>query len=110
MSGSASNRLGEWFNTACYVDPAPYGFGDEGRVDPFLQQDTVRNWDFAVFKSTTFGPQERMNIQFRTEFFNLFNRPQFGPPNTSLGSTTFGVVSSTVNNPRLIQFGLKFAF
>jgi hypothetical protein len=68
------------------------------------------NWNWAVFKRTFFGPEERMYIEFRGEFFNLFNRPQFGPPNTSRGSNTFGVVSSTVNNPRLIQFGLKFAF
>jgi hypothetical protein len=42
----------------------------------------------------------------------LFNRTQFAPPNTSLGSSTFGVVSSTYpgTNPRLVQFGLKLVF
>ena len=109
LSGHAS-RISQWFNTACFVAPPAYGFGDEPRVDPNLSQDMVNNFDFAAFKRTTFGPEDRMGIEFRAEFFNLFNRPQFGPPNTSLGSNTFGVVSSTVNNPRLIQFGLKFAF
>jgi len=108
--GSREQRLSEWFNTACFVAPPAYGFGDEARVDPHLRQDMVNNWNWAIFKRTTFGPSERMNIEFRTEFFNLFNRPQFGPPNTSFGSNTFGVVSSTVGNPRLVQFGLKFAF
>jgi hypothetical protein len=51
-----------------------------------------------------------MNIEFRAEFFNIFNHPQFGPPNGTFGSGNFGVVTSTVNLPRLIQFGLKFAF
>jgi hypothetical protein len=110
MPGDREQRLGEWFNTACFAPPPAYGFGNEARVDPQLRQDGVNNWNWAVFKRTMFGPEDRMYIEFRGEFFNLFNRPQFGPPNTSQGSNTFGVVSSTVNNPRLIQFGLKFAF
>jgi len=108
--GSAQQRITEWFNTACFAPPPAYGFGDESRVDPTLRQDGVANYDFAAFKRTTFGPSERMGIEFRAEFFNLFNRAQFGPPNTSLGSNTFGGVNSTVNLPRLVQFGLKFAF
>jgi Carboxypeptidase regulatory-like domain/TonB dependent receptor len=108
--GDREQRLGEWFNTGCFAAPPAYGFGDEARVDPHLRQDNVANFNWAVFKKTSFGPEDRMYIEFRTEFFNLFNRPQFGPPNTSRGSNTFGVVSSTVGNPRLIQFGLKFAF
>jgi hypothetical protein len=70
----------------------------------------MNNFDFAVFKNTNFGPAERMTVQFRAEVFNLFNRPQFGPPGSSLGTAQFGVVSSQVNNPRLIQFGMKLMF
>jgi hypothetical protein len=51
-----------------------------------------------------------MGLQFRTEFFNLFNKPEFGPANTTVGSGGIGVVSSTINNPRLIQFALRFTF
>ncbi len=109
-SGSPEQRLNEWFNTACFTAPPAYGFGSEPRVDPHLRQDGVNNWNFAAFKRTSFGPSERMYIEFRAEFFNLFNRPQFGPPGNAFGSPTFGVVNSTVGNPRLIQFGLKFAF
>jgi hypothetical protein len=101
---------GEWFNTTCYADPAPYTFGNESRTDPTLRQDGVINFDFAIFKRTYFGPSENMNLEFRTEFFNLFNRPQFAAPGTAFGAGNFGVVSSLLNNPRLIQFGLKFAF
>ncbi len=110
VSGSPEQRLNDWFNTSCFSAPPAYGFGDEARVDPHLRQDGTNNWNFAAFKRTSFGPSERMYLEIRGEFFNLFNRPQFGPPNTAFGSNTFGVVSSTVGNPRLVQLGMKFAF
>ncbi len=109
-SGSDTQRLNQWFNTACFTAPPAYGFGSEPRVDGRIHMDGPANFDFAAFKRTTFGPGEKMGIEFRAEFFNLFNHPLFGPPNESAGSNTFGVVNSTVNTPRLIQFGLKFAF
>src|SRR5713101_101716 len=108
---SAGGRtLSQWFNTACFVAPPDYGFGNEPRVDSSLRQDGVKNFDFSVFKRTTFGPGERMNLEFRTEFFNIFNHPQFAAPNTTQGSPNFGHVTSTLGNPRLVQFGLRFAF
>ena len=91
--------------------PAAWSFGDESRVDSTLTQNGVNNWDFAAFKTTTFG--ERYHVQFRAEFFNLFNRAQFGAPNGTCciaNNGNFGVVNNTVGNPRLIQFGLKFSF
>ncbi len=109
-SGSAVSRLDDWFNTSCFTQPPAFTFGDESRVDPILRMQGINDWDFAIFKNTNFGPGERMGLQFRTEFFNLFNTPQFGPAGTTVGTSQFGVVSSQVNNPRLIQFGLKFLF
>jgi hypothetical protein len=56
-------------------------------------------------------PWESTGLDFRVEFFNLFNHAQFGLPANDLNSPTqFGRISSTVNNPRVIQFGLKFNF
>jgi hypothetical protein len=108
-SGSAASRaLNGWFNTACFTAPPDYGFGNEARVDATLRQQGVDNFDFAIFKKTNIT--ERMDVQFRTEFFNLFNHPQFGPPGGGFGSATFGIVTNTVNLPRLIQFGLRFEF
>jgi hypothetical protein len=100
-----------WFNPACFTAPQAWSFGNEPRVDASLKQDGIANWDFAAFKTFTFG--ERFNFQFRAEFFNLFNSPTFGPPNGTCclaNSGNFGQVTSTVGNPRLIQFGLKFSF
>jgi hypothetical protein len=105
-----SSRLNQWFNTACFTAPPLWGFGNQSRVDPSLRQDGVKNFDFSIFKRTTFGPGERMNLEFRTEFFNIFNHPQFAAPNTTQVSPNFGVVTSTLGNPRQVQFGLRFAF
>ena len=113
VSADATSKLGGWFNAACFTPPPDWGFGNEARVDSSLRQEGINNWDFALFKKTSFGPDERLNLEFRTEFFNLFNRPQFGPPNgtcCSANNANFGVVTNTINDPRLIQFGLKFAF
>ncbi len=113
VSGSPASKLGGWFNTACFTDPPDWGFGSESRVDPTLRQQGITNFDFAVFKKTAIT--ERANIEFRTEFFNLFNHPQFGPPNgtcCTANNPNFGVVNSTIGNAqaRLIQFALKFEF
>jgi hypothetical protein len=65
-----------------------------------------------LFKRTQFGPDNKLGLEFRSEFFNMWNRTQFAPPNTSVGSSTFGQITSVFpgTNPRLIQFGLKFLF
>jgi hypothetical protein len=108
-----------WINANCFTAPADWGFGDESRVDATLRGAGINNWDLAIFKTTNFGPEDKLGLQFRAEFFNTFNRVQFGPPSTAccnnvaLGETNnpaFGIVSSQLNNPRLIQFALKFLF
>jgi hypothetical protein len=103
-----------WFNTSCFTAPADWGFGDESRVDATLRGAGINNWDFAIFKTTNFGPDNKLGLQFRTEFFDTFNRVQFGPPNTTCCTPApagnFGVVNSQLNTPRLIQFALKFLF
>jgi Carboxypeptidase regulatory-like domain len=110
VSGSATARLNEWFDTTCFSQPAAFTFGDEARVDPRLRQQGINNFDFALYKNTMFGPTEHLGLQFRAEFFNIFNRPEFGPPGTTVGTPQFGVVSSQVNNPRLVQLAMKFLF
>jgi Carboxypeptidase regulatory-like domain len=99
-----------WFNTNCFVAPAEWGFGDEARVDATIRGAGINNWDFALFKTTNFGPENKLGLQFRAEFFNTFNRVQFGPPGSALGGGNFGIVSSQLNSPRLIQLALKFLF
>jgi hypothetical protein len=114
-AGINSTRLGAWFNPSCFSAPADFTFGNESRVDATLRSDGVNNFDFAVFKKIFFGPDGRAGVESRVEFFNLFNRAQFGPPNTTCctaNNANFGSVTSTAlgTNPRLVQFALKVFF
>jgi len=53
---------------------------------------------------------EGPHIDFRTEFFNAFNTAQFHLPDTNVSSATFGVISFTAVNPRIVQFTLEITF
>ena len=110
LTGSAESRLNKWFNTSVFALPTPYTYGNESRTDPVLRSEGITNWDLAFIKNTNFGPESSLGMQFRAEFFNLFNTPQFGPPSTTQGASNFNIISSQVNNPRLIQFALRFPF
>jgi hypothetical protein len=68
------------------------------------------NWDFSAFKNFSLTPEGKAHLQFRAEFFNVFNRVQFGYPGQALGSSSFGVITTQYNSPRLVQFALKLAF
>lgn len=67
------------------------------------------SWDFVVQKNTKVT--EWGTLQFRAEFYNLFNHPQFNnPASTGVATATFGEIQSTSVNPRVVQLGLKFMF
>jgi hypothetical protein len=97
----------QYLNPACFVLPAKGFLGNASRV-PVSGPDFV-NTDFSVIKQFAL-PWENMGLNFRAEFFNLFNHAQFGLPVNVVGGTGFGQVISTVNNPRLVQLGLKLTF
>lgn len=98
-------RLLQWFDTAVYSQPAAFTFGNAGAASPLLRTDSVRNLDLSLFKHVALPG--RIRLQARVEAFNALNRAQFGSPNTSVTSSSFGVVSSQANTPRQLQFGLK---
>jgi Carboxypeptidase regulatory-like domain/TonB dependent receptor len=95
----------QWFNTAAFVF-APRGqFGNAGRN--ILDGPGYQNVNMSLVKNTSLT--ERLNLQLRAEFFNLFNRPNFDLPDNFLGSPTFGQILSA-REPRHIQFGVKLLF
>jgi len=84
-----------------------------------MQRDSVSgpnfvNTDFNITKDTKIT--ERVTLQFRTEFFDIFNHPNFGNPNTTTTSSTFGQITSTrfpagdFGSAREIQFAMKLMF
>ena len=99
------DRLQRWFNTSVFSQPAAFTFGNAGATFTLLRTDSVRNLDLSVFKQ--FSITRTMKVQARIEAFNALNRVQFGSPNTSVTSSSFGVVTSQANTPRQLQFGVK---
>lgn len=105
--GSRSQWLNEYFNTAAFAPNAPGTFGDTGKN--ILRAPHTTFGDVGIDKNWTFA--ERYGVQFRWEFFNVFNHPSFGSPGTTLGEGNFGQISGTGSEPpRVMQGALKFTF
>jgi hypothetical protein len=97
-----------YFNGACFTAPPNFTFGNEPRADDNLRTPGVDNWDMSLFKD--FHIRESLTLNLRAEAFNTFNRVQFGSPNTSLGNSQFGWITSQQNNPRLLQLSGRITF
>ncbi|MFY9911791.1 MAG: carboxypeptidase-like regulatory domain-containing protein [Candidatus Sulfotelmatobacter sp.] len=112
---SAIHTLSNWFNPCAFMK-APTGELGIGPRAPVYGPRFV-NTDFSLVKDFPLPFREAMNLQFRAEFFNLLNHPQFfleglgdsGQQDISTPSS-FGVINNTVNNPRLVQFALRLNF
>ena len=110
-SGSVSNRLNGYFNSAAFAAPPVVGdgtgFGNCGVG--ILRGPDQRNIDLGIQRN--FAVTEASAVEFRAEFFNFTNTPKFGlPVNDRAAGPAFGVISSTVSNPRIVQFALKYRF
>jgi Carboxypeptidase regulatory-like domain/TonB-dependent Receptor Plug Domain len=111
--GGLTSRLSSYFNTSALCNPNPigdgYDFGTLGRgAATGPGQD---NSDFSVAKITPFRLfGEDNTVEFRAEFFNVFNHGQFTDPATTYSLSSFGEITSTSVAPRLIQFALKYSF
>jgi len=103
---SANHGQHQWINPAAFAAPAPGELGDASRV-PATGPDFV-NSDFSAVKQFTLAHE--MGLNFRAEFFNIFNHTQYGAPISDINAPGFGAVNSSVNNPRLVQLALKLAF
>jgi hypothetical protein len=109
--GSAQSRLRGWFNAACFTVPAPYTLGNLSPTHPTLRGHGINNFNVGLQKRTAIT--ERVNLEFRAEFFNLFNRVQFALPDTSVttaANPTTGYITRQINDPRQIQLALRLAF
>jgi hypothetical protein len=105
LDGPVEERLNRYFDTSVYSQPAAFQFGNEPIFSPLLRAHGVRNFDLSLFKS--FEINQRLTAQFRIEALNAFNRVQFSAPNTSVTSSSFGVITGQANAPRQLQLGVK---
>lgn len=108
-SRSRGAKIAEYFNTSVVVEPAPGTWGTLGRNA--LVGPGYANVDFSMsrdFRLPFLG--EAGKLTFRSEYFNLLNRPQLSNPGSNIGASDFGVITSTAADARILQFSLKVAF
>jgi hypothetical protein len=108
---SSEQTVNRWYNTAAFAKPGDsgtpnYTFGTLGRNT--MRGPRYFNMDFSVFKNFTLT--ERMKLQFRAEFFDIFNHQSLALPNMGVGSAQAGTIRAISNTPRLIQLALKLMF
>lgn len=112
----AGQKLGGpdlYFDPCSFTVPPPGFFGNTARNT--ITQPGLLSWNFSIFKHVPVT--ESQNVEFRAEFFNLFNRPNFGRSTSQIFTTATGAVNpsvgritTTVTTSRQIQFGLKYTF
>lgn len=91
---------------AFVVPPPRTRYGTSGRN--ILRTDGLKQFDFTLIKN--FKITEVKSLEFRSEFFNLFNHPTFAGPSPSVNLANGGQIGSTLNAARIIQMALKFRF
>jgi len=107
--GPESAWMQQYFsNPQVAVTPAPFTLGTGPPLLPNVRSPGAENGDLSLFKEIPLKKmREGSRLEFRLEAFNALNHPQFGGPNASVNSGSFGVVGSQINSPREVQLGLK---
>jgi hypothetical protein len=103
---SGQRSIQDWFNLSAFGLPQPYVYGNAGRG--IIEGPGLDNMDLLIARN--FYIRERYRLEFRSEMFNFTNTPHFAMPNATVNSPQEGKITSTVGNPRLIQFALKLVF
>jgi len=102
---NSERTLARWFDTSAFAQPAQFTFGNQG-VN-ILRADGLINLDMSILRN--FPIREDMKIQFRGEFFNFTNHPNFGGPGATLNGPGFGIIAGAAPGRR-IQLGMRFVF
>ena len=123
-SGSVKSRVNNYINQAAFINEPCIGGTVEGNCAgsgggtgfgnsavSSIMGPGQNNWDMSIIKNTKVGGlREDAVLQFRAEFFNVWNHTQFNPPSNTRNQPSFGVISSTSVPPRIVQFALKYSF
>ncbi|MSV27797.1 MAG: TonB-dependent receptor [Bryobacterales bacterium] len=105
LTGRTQDRLNQFFNTAAFIRSGNE-FGNAGRN--ILRGPAQRNVDLSLNKHIPI--REGIGLEWRAEFFNVFNLANFANPGGSITASSYGVIRSTTGNPRVIQMALKLVF
>ena len=105
LSQTNPRKGGTYFNTALFSQEILGQFGNAKRR--FFSGPGINNWDMALAKDVPFT--ESKSLEFRIEFFNIFNHAQFATPSGLINGGSFGVVTNA-NDPRIGQVAAKFHF
>lgn len=109
ISGSITDRLGAYFNTAAFSQPADFTFGNVGSRVGWLRSPGMNNINFTLTKQ--FNISERFKASLRASSFNLMNHPVFAAPNTTFGALgQFGRISAQANISRQTELVLRVMF
>jgi len=113
-SGSLNSRVTQYFNTSCFIDPPTIssdGGTDFGNTRAgMLRGPAQDNLDFSFVRNASFLAN-KLNVEFRAEFFNAFNHAQFANPDTAYSDgSAFGQITSTSVAPRIGQLAMKMHF
>ncbi len=108
---SSQRNINHWFNTADFVAPPQYTFGNSGTG--ILTGPNYFDADLALIRN--FKLPRKSNLEIRSEWFNALNRANFGMPDATIGTAPAGTISSTVVGPggtsaRVIQMAAKIIF
>jgi hypothetical protein len=111
LNGGA-DWLNQFFaNPQNAVTPAPFTVGNAPRTIPTVRAPGTATTALSFFKQFSLAAmREGSFLEFRAEAFNALNHPQFAAPNTVVGSSAFGKVTSQANGARQVQLGLKLYF
>src|SRR5439155_25481856 len=102
----ASQRtLARWFDTSAFSAPSLYTIGNAGRG--LIHGPHLFNTDMAGIKRVPLPFREGMDLEFRAEFYNVFNTPIFSDPNVTIGAGTFGRITASKGQERQGQLALK---
>jgi hypothetical protein len=100
--------IDRWFDTSAFVVPQPFTLGSDSRTQPNLRGPGINTFDIMI--SRTQRIKERVNVQFRAEFYNAFNTTQFGDPVGGVTERNFGKILGLRAGSRTIQFGLRISY
>ena len=114
--GAVESKLNGYFSASCFTTPLIIGADGIGTAFGNSATGIVNgpgqaNLDLAFSRTVALNwPIEKCSLQFRAEFYNALNHPQFANPDTDFTSPTFGVISSTAVSPRVSQLAVRFEF